>query len=476
MKEYGGLAQSIIQYSGGTENIIAANNCMTRVRLELADADKAEVDRIKGLKGVLGVNIDAQFQIIVGPGAAAKITEEINKILSPSGAVSNKDRAKEIAAHNKAVIKEKQKVSKGKLLLKTISNIFIPLAPAFIATGLMAGLQSIVGTMISEGMLSADFNQWVTILRVIKAGVLSYLVIYVGINAAREFKTDMGLGGALGAVALLTGMSADAPILNIFTGEALRSGQGGVIGVILAVWILSVIHRKLSDIMPKSIDLIATSFLSLFISALIMIFFIMPFAGWVSDGILFVVTKLLAIGGAFAGFILAAVWLPLVMLGLHHFMTPIHVELINQTGMTILLPILTMAGAGQVGAAFALWFKCRKNKPLTDIIKGGLPAGILGIGEPLIYGVTLPLGKPFITACIGAGFGGAFIGSFGNVGATSIGATGILMIPLIADHKWMIYVGGLLISYAVGFAATYLFGVPAQAQREVTDLEDLEMA
>ena len=193
-----------------------------------------------------------------------------------------------------------------------------------------------MGTMISEGMLSADFNQWVTVLRVIKAGVLSYLVIYVGINAAREFKTDMGLGGALGAVALLTGMSADAPILNIFTGEALRSGQGGVIGVILAVWILSVIHRKLSDIMPKSIDLIATSFLSLFISALIMIFFIMPFAGWVSDGILFVVTKLLAIGGAFAGFILAAVWLPLVMLGLHHFMTPIHVELINQTGMTIL--------------------------------------------------------------------------------------------------------------------------------------------
>ena len=110
----------------------------------------------------------------------------------------------------------------------------------------------------------------------------------------------MGLGGALGAVALLTGMSADAPILNIFTGEALRPGQGGVIGVILAVWILSVIHRNLSDIMPKSIDLIATSFLSLFISALIMIFFIMPFAGWVSDGILCVVAKLLAIGGAFA--------------------------------------------------------------------------------------------------------------------------------------------------------------------------------
>ena len=166
----------------------------------------------------------------------------------------------------------------------------------------------------------------------------------------------------------------------------------------------------------------------------------------------------------------------MVMMGLHHFMTPIHIELINQTGVTILLPILAMAGAGQVGAALAIWVKCRKNKPLTGIVKGGLPAGILGIGEPLIYGVTLPLGKPFITACLGAGAGGAFVASFGNIGATSQAVSGILMIPLIADNKGLIYAAGILTAYAVGFVITYFFGVPESAQKEAHDLEDLEVA
>lgn len=101
----------------------------------------------------------------------------------------------------------------------------------------------------------------------------------------------------------------------------------------------------------------------------------------------------------------------MVMFGLHQILTPIHIEMINQTGMTLLLPILAMAGAGQVGAALALWIRCKSDKKLVEMIKGALPVGILGIGEPLIYGVTLPLGRPFITACIGGGIGGAVIGA-----------------------------------------------------------------
>ncbi len=95
--------------------------------------------------------------------------------------------------------------------------------------------------------------------------------------------------------------------------------------------------------------------------------------------------------------------------------------MIETYGSTSLLPILAMAGAGQVGAAFALWLRCRNNKKLTEMIKGALPVGILGIGEPLIYGVTLPLGtRPFITACLGGGIGGAVVGLLGGVGSISI--------------------------------------------------------
>lgn len=491
MKEYGGLAEAIIRCVGGAENILHVTNCMTRVRLEVSDQNLVDKEKIKAQKGVLGLLIDAQVQVIVGPAVAQKTATKISEILSETGkgvsngtigsdaqeSKSNKELAKEIAAKNKQMIKSKQKESKMKTLLKTVSNIFIPLSPAFIGSGLIASIRSVVSACITNGILteSALLTQCTTMLKVIQAGVLSYLVIYVGVLAAKQFKTDLGLGGAVGATVLLTGVSAENPIMNIFTGEALKSGQGGVIGVIIAVWIMSKIHKKLNEIMPESISLVVTSFLTLVSSGLVSILVIMPIAGLVSDGILIIVTKLLEIGGVVAGFILAGIWLPMVMMGLHHFMTPIHIELINQTGVTVLLPILAMAGAGQVGAALAIWAKCRKNKPLIGIVKGGLPAGILGIGEPLIYGVTLPLGKPFITACLGAGAGGAFVASFGNIGATSQAVSGILMIPLIADNRGLIYAAGILIAYAVGFVITYFFGIPESAQKEAHDLEDLEV-
>lgn len=474
------MAQSILQFTGGKGNIRIVSNCMTRVRLEVNDLSVVQIDQIKALKGVFGVHVDAQVQVIVGPGTAAKVAACLQELLGDAhkaAGQADKETAQEIAARNKQVIKSRQKVSKGKLFLKTISNVFVPLSSALIASGLLAGIQSILVSLTSTGALesTATVQSIITILRILKAGVLSYLVIHVGVNAAREFKTDINLGGALGAVVLLTGMSADNPLVNIITGEPLKSGQGGVIGVVAAVWVLAKIRKFISKRMPEALDLVLSSFIALTLTGLITLFFIMPVAGLISDGILIFVTKLLEIGGVVTGFVLASIWLPIVMFGLHHFMTPIHIELINQTGMTVLLPILAQAGAGQVGAALAIWLKCRKNKPLVGIVKGGLPSGILGIGEPLIYGVTLPLGKPFLTACLGAGVGGAFIAPFGNVGATSQAVSGILMLPVIADQKWFIYAGGLLLSYAAGFVLTYFFGVPKEAEQPAETLEELEM-
>ena len=192
----------------------------------------------------------------------------------------------------------------------------------------------------------------------------------------------------------------------------------------------------------------------------------MPVAGVISTSLVGSINWVLEIGGAVAGFILGAFFLPLVMFGLHQVLTPIHIEMINSMGQTNLLPILAMAGAGQVGAAFAVWMKARDNKQLTNVIKGALPVGILGIGEPLIYAVTLPLGKTFITTCIGGGIGGAVIGFIGNVGATAIGPSGV---ALIANNQWLQYVLGLIAAYIGGFVMTYLFGVPKSAM-EATEL------
>lgn len=487
MGKFDSVSQSLIDNVGGKENITLVTNCMTRVRFEVNDEEKVNKKAIESLPDVFGVHIDAQVQVIVGPGKAQQITDNVKELLaaateskstkqmSATQTTNAKETLNKIAKDNREKVKNKQGTNAWKKALKIISNIFVPLAPAFIAVGIVAGLEAALNTFITQGTFDANwFIQFVGMLGIIRRGVLSYLVIYVGMSSAIEFKANQWLGGALGAVVLLTGMNVDQPISNLITGEALKAGQGGVIGVVFSVWILSILEKKLRKIMPVSIDLIVTSFLSLFIAAMLTMLIIMPVAGIVSDGLLVVVTKLLAIGGAFSGFILAALWLPAVMLGVHHIMTPIHIELINQTGMSTLLPILTMAGAGQVGAAIALWVKCRRNQQLVDMIKAGLPAGILGIGEPLIYGVTLPLGKPFITACLGAGFGGAFLGAVGNVGAMSIGATGILMIPLIADQKWLYYVLGLIISYIAGFIITYFVGVPKEAREASNAMELLD--
>lgn len=155
------------------------------------------------------------------------------------------------------------------------------------------------------------------------------------------------------------------------------------------------------------------------------------------------------------------------MLGLHQALIPIHTTLIEQDGYTVLLPILAMAGAGQVGAAIAVYYRLPHNGSLRATVRSALPAGFLGIGEPLIYGVSLPLGRPFVTACIGGAAGGAFVGLFHQLGvafgSTAIGPSGWALFPLLdgragAGTTLAIYAGGLLVGYLVGFAATYFFG------------------
>src|SRR5699024_1000235 len=142
----------------------------------------------------------------------------------------------------------------------------------------------------------------------------------------------------------------------------LAPGQGGVIGVVLAVWILALVERNLRKVVPNSVDIIVTPTISLLVVGLLTIFIIMPVAGAVSTSLIGAINWVLEIGGAFAGFVLGATFLPLVMFGLHQILTPIHIEMINSLGQTNLLPILAMAGAGQVGAALALWAKARRNE------------------------------------------------------------------------------------------------------------------
>ncbi|MDN6825902.1 MAG: PTS transporter subunit EIIC [Lactiplantibacillus plantarum] len=482
--KYTRIANAIYAHVGGPQNIEKLIHCMTRVRMTIRDYSLVDMDGLKAIDGVMGVVQEDTLQVIVGPGTVDKVADVMVKQVGvglgepfpdpstfTSDATTTKSehqrdkemveaKAKEVHAAQKAKIKQ----TPVRKVLSAISSIFIPLIPVFVGAGLISGIASILSNMMLAGDISKSWTDFITVLKVINSGLFSYLVIYVGINSATVFGATAGLGGVIGAVTLLTGVTPQAPIHNIFNGQALSAGQGGIIGVIFAVWVLAIVEKWLHKVIPDSIDIIITPTIALLVVGVFTIFLVMPIAGVISNSLVGAIEWILNVGGAISGFVLGLLFLPMVMFGLHQILTPIHIEMINKLGMTPLLPILAMAGAGQVGAALALWIRCRNNKQLSNMIKGALPVGVLGVGEPLIYGVTLPLGRPFITACIGGGIGGAVIGGLGNIGATAIGPSGVALIPLIANGHWLGYVIGLLAAYAGGFVATYFFGIPSSAK------------
>lgn len=437
------LAAAILQ-TVGAENIIGATNCMTRLRLHLKRRDQSMLDQLKGLEGVLGLNDDGdELQIILGPGRATNVTNELRELLSTvgsSGSTVKIGDGSELRAEIKA-----RNATPIKLFFKKIASIFLPLIPGFIACGLITGCVGLAlkldPTLAGEPMIK--------LLTVAGNTVFWGMNLFVGFNAAKVFEGTPILGGILAA--LITHPSLSEVVLS---SGALVPGRGGVISVILVAALGAFVEKKLHRLVPEMFDLFITPLLTFLIAGAAAIFVLQPLGGVISETIGRLATDAIQSGGAIVGAVLAGFWLPMVMLGVHQAMTPIHVDLISQYGVTILLPILAMAGAGQVGASIAVYFKT-KNKFLKKTIASALPVGMMGVGEPLIYGVTLPLGKPFVGACIGGAFGGAFEAA-NMVGAATLGISGI---PLAAaTNNILIYFFGLLISYAAGFAATWLIG------------------
>ena len=214
---------------------------------------------------------------------------------------------------------------------------------------------------------------------------------------------------------------------------------------------------------PDVLDIMLTGFLSILITGTLFVLVLMPAAGFLSDGLVWVLSLLVnsanPVVSVLSGYIMSAVFLPLVLLGLHHGLVPIYAVQLEQMGGVSLFPVLAMAGAGQVGAAIAIYLKAKRcgNKRLKSVIIGALPSGFLGIGEPLIYGVTLPLGKPFITAGLGAGFGGAYV-MLMHVRSIAWSPSGLLAIPIMSSPVNMLnYFLGLVIAYIAGFIITSLF-------------------
>ncbi|WP_406507462.1 PTS transporter subunit EIIC [Streptomyces sp. NBC_00212] len=458
-------AAAILPLVGGARNIGSIAHCMTRLRLGLKDRALVQDEALKALPAVLGVVEDDTYQIVLGPGTVARVAPEFETLVAeaapqlPLTAEELADRGAELKAARK-----ERNATPFKLFLRRIANIFVPLIPALIGCGIIAGLN---GLLVNLGWLTGVTPA----LAAIASGFMALIAVFVGFNTAKEFGGTPILGGAVASIIVFAGVAK----ITVF-GQTLAPGQGGVLGALGAALLAVYVEKWCRRWVPEALDVLATPTLTVLISGLVTLYGLMFLAGEVSTGIGHGANWLLDNTGAFAGLVLGGLFLPLVMLGLHQALIPIHTTLIEQQGYTVLLPILAMAGAGQVGCAVAVYLRAKRNESLRGTIKSALPAGFLGVGEPLIYGVSLPLGRPFITACAGGAAGGAFVGLFSmlgdKVGSTAIGPSGWALFPLLQGNHGLgttiaIYAGGLLTGYVVGFLATYCFGFTRQS---LTDL------
>ncbi|MFF9059824.1 PTS transporter subunit EIIC [Streptomyces sp. NPDC014882] len=476
-------AAALLPLVGGPANVTSVAHCMTRLRLGLADPSRADEEALRAVPGVLGLVVDGgSYQVVLGPGVVGRVTaafEALVRAARPTvtagpaardagstderrrdaGATGSRDTGTKGAGVRDAGVKGarwRRDAAPVRTALRRLAAVFVPLVPALVGCGVLAGVD---GLLVNAGLLP----RLTPALAAVASAFMALIAVFVGVNTAKEFGGTPVLGGAVAAIVVYPGVAK----VTAF-GVTLAPGQGGVLGALAAALLATCVERGCRGRVPAALDVLLTPTLTVLVAGLATLYGLMWAAGAVSTAIGTAANWLLTTTGAFAGLVLGGLFLPLVMLGLHQALVPIHATLIEQQGHTVLLPVLAMAGAGQVGAALAVYVRLRHDTALRTTIRSALPAGLLGVGEPLVYGVSLPLGRPFLTACVGGAAGGAFVGFFAmlgdKVGATAIGPSGWALFPLLAGNRgWgtllAIYAGGLLTGYAVGFAATYLFGV-----------------
>lgn len=462
------LAARIVELLGGKENIVDAENCMTRLRVTIKDHGKVQVDAIKSTEDVIAVmDTDEHYiQVVLGPGKVRDVMSECKALGITEKVGDGASAADEDWKKNKAAVQSKQNknvVNK----LRVIADIFNPMIPAFIAGGICNGFGRIIKILMENGTIPTNTFTTVSynIIALIGVAFLSYLAIFTGVNAAKQFGVSPMLGGMIGTASTNAAIGTIAKALGWVNEEVaaksiLAPNVGGVIGVVVGVWVLAQVEKRIHKEMPSALDITFTPLLSMLIVMPIFVLIVMPVTGVISVKIsefldLFILSDNVIVS-VVTGYLMAALFLPLVLFGLHRGLTPLYTLQIEKLGGTTLFPAVAQAGAGQVGAAFALWLKAKRvgNKRLQNVIAGGLPAGILGIGEPLIYGVTLPMMKPFITAGLGAGFGGAYVMAV-HVMTASTSPSGILAVTHTLPEYMIHFVIGILISYVAGAIITY---------------------
>ena len=455
--DYRKTAQEIYDHIGKKENIISAAHCATRLRLVISDNSKADKEYVENIEGVKGVFFaQGQMQIILGTGVVNKVYDEFIRIGGVSE--SSKEELKKVAASRANPVQR---------LIKTLGDIFVPIIPAIVASGFLMGIMEALNFMVNNGFLNIDTSGSIyTFAQLFSNTAYTFLPILIAYSGAKVFGANPYLGAVIGMIMIhpnlqnawtvaTEGVKATQKVWFGLYSIDMVGYQGHVIPVIIAVWVLAQIEKRLHKVVPAMFDLFVTPLVSVFVTGYLTLSIIGPIFVTVENGLLNGIQWLIALPFGIGSFIMGAFYAPTVVAGVHHMYTIIDLGQLSKFGVTYWLPLASAANIAQGGATLAVALKTKDQKIKSMAVPSALSA-CMGITEPAIFGVNLRFGKPFVMGCIGGAFGALFA-SVTGLGATGTGVTGIFGILLCLNNP-VSYILMFVIAFGAAFVLTWLFG------------------
>ena len=465
--DYRKTAQEIYDHIGKKENIISAAHCATRLRLVISDNSKADKEYVENIEGVKGVFFaQGQMQIILGTGVVNKVYDEFIRIAGVSE--SSKEELKKVAASRANPVQR---------LIKTLGDIFVPIIPAIVASGFLMGIMEALNFMVNNGFLNIDTSGSIyTFAQLFSNTAYTFLPILIAYSGAKVFGANPYLGAVIGMIMIHPDLmnawsvvdAESIPKLNAWFGLyqiELVGYQGHVIPVVIAVWFMSMLEKKLHKIVPEIIDLFVTPLVTVLVTGYLTLTIFGPVFSWVENGVLegaqWLITLPFGIGAALCG----AVYAPTVVAGVHHMYSALEAGLISKSGLNTWMPIATAANVGQGAAALALALKTKNSKVKALALPSSLSA-FLGITEPAIFGVNIRYMKPFVAGMIG-GACGALIAGWTGIGATAYGVTGLFGYLITTDDTLQ-YTLVIAVAFVVSFVISWVLYHDEKAPGEKT--------
>lgn len=463
--DYSKTAAGVLKGVGGEENVTSLVHCMTRLRFVLKDESKADATAIKAVPGVVTVaQAGGQYQVVIG--------NEVPEVFAAMGTISKFGGSGEAAAP----ASDEPKGNLFNQFIKMISAIFTPVLWALAGTGL---LKAFLAAAVTFGWMDVTTSTYV-VLNALSDAFINFLPLALAISAARYFKaaeyTSLAIAGALlyPSITALVG----APDLTFFgIPFTMVSYVSSVIPIIIIVWLQSHAEKFLYAKLPSAVRRFVTPMIIVLIAVPLIFVVIGPLSsvlsGWISAGIGWLFTNLPWLGGAVMG----GLWQVFVIFGLHWGLVPLFQFEFQETGRILLIAPVFMAVLAQAAAVAGVWVRTR-NKNLRSLAAPATLSGFLaGVTEPAIYGINLPLKRPFAFGIVGGVVGGAIV-SLGGVFSTSFVVPSGLALPALLGNGNMVMLGiGLIAAIVIPFALTVIVGFkdPVEGETQAAESNDVEV-